>query len=84
MGIQFDAAITRPHQGIRLERIRSELDDEFENAENMMVSDGITPMTDVNQTPIVEQAEKRLNFYILWESGRILNTYKGYKTRPNR
>ena len=47
-----------PHQGIRLERIRSELDDEFENAENMMVSDGITPMTDVNQTPIVEQAEK--------------------------
>ena len=47
-----------PHQGIRLERIRSELDDEFENAENMMISQGITPMTAIDQTPLVEEFSK--------------------------
>ena len=47
-----------PHQGIRLERIRSELDDEFENAENMLVSQEITPMTSVDQTPLVEEFQK--------------------------
>jgi len=47
-----------PHQGIRLERIRSELDDEFENAENMMISQGITPMTAIDQTPLVEEYSK--------------------------
>jgi hypothetical protein len=47
-----------PHQGIRLERIRSELDDKFENAENMMASEEFTPMTAVDQTPIVEAQGK--------------------------
>ena len=43
-----------PHQGIRLERIRSELDDRFENAENLMLSEELEPMTEVDQTPLVE------------------------------
>ena len=43
-----------PHQGIRLERLRSELDDKFENAELLMASEGFEPMTDVEQAPIVE------------------------------
>jgi hypothetical protein len=47
-----------PHQGIRLERIRSELDDKFENAENLMLRDEFEPMTVVDQTPIVEAQEK--------------------------
>ena len=47
-----------PHQGIRLERIRSELDDKFENAENLMAAGEFEPMTEVDQTPIVEAQEK--------------------------
>ena len=47
-----------PHQGIRLERIRSELDDRFENAENLMLSEELEPMTEVDQTPLVEAQEK--------------------------
>ena len=47
-----------PHQGIRLERIRSELDDRFENAENLMLSEEFEPMTEVDQTPLVEAQEK--------------------------
>ena len=47
-----------PHQGIRLERIRSELDDEFENAELLMASDEFSPLTEINQTPLVEQSQK--------------------------
>lgn len=49
-----------PHQGIRLERIRSELDDKFENAENMMITALDEPMTEVDQTPIVEAQEKMI------------------------
>jgi hypothetical protein len=49
-----------PHQGIRLERLRSELDDKFENAELLMSSDGYEPMTDVEQAPIVEAEEKNV------------------------
>ena len=47
-----------PHQGIRLERIRSELDDKFENAELLMAAEEFEPMTDVEQAPIVEAQEK--------------------------
>jgi hypothetical protein len=47
-----------PHQGIRLERIRSELDDKFENAENLMAAEEFEPMTEVDQTPIVEAQQK--------------------------
>ena len=47
-----------PHQGIRLERIRSELDDRFENAENLMLSEEFEPMIEVDQTPLVEAQEK--------------------------
>ena len=47
-----------PHQGIRLERIRSELDDKFENAENLMAAGEFEPMTEVDQTPIVEAQQK--------------------------
>ena len=49
-----------PHQGIRLERIRSELDDKFENAENLMLSEVFEPMTEVDQTSIVEAQEKTI------------------------
>ena len=47
-----------PHQGIRLERLRSELDDKFENAELLMSSDGFEPMTDIEQAPIVDAEQK--------------------------
>jgi len=47
-----------PHQGIRLERLRSELDDKFENAELLMAADGFEPMTDIEQAPIVESEQK--------------------------
>ena len=47
-----------PHQGIRLERLRSELDDKFENAELLMAAEGFEPMTDIEQAPLVE-AEKK-------------------------
>ena len=49
-----------PHQGIRLERLRSELDDKFENAELLMASEDYEPMTDVEQAPIVEAEEKNV------------------------
>ena len=41
-----------PHQGIRLERLRAELDDRFENSEPENIG--------VNQTSIVEQEAKEL------------------------
>ena len=44
-----------PHQGIRLERLRSELDDKFEFGENTEPED-----IGVNQTSIVEQEAKEL------------------------
>ena len=47
-----------PHQGIRLERLRSELDDKFENAELLMSNDGFEPMTEIEQAPIVEADQK--------------------------
>ncbi|MEC8788989.1 MAG: hypothetical protein VXX17_02875, partial [Candidatus Thermoplasmatota archaeon] len=47
-----------PHQGIRLERLRSELDDKFENADLLMSSDGFEPMTEIEQAPIVEAEQK--------------------------
>ena len=47
-----------PHQGIRLERIRAELDDKFENVELLMAAEEFEPMTDVEQAPIVEALEK--------------------------
>ena len=47
-----------PHQGIRLERIRAELDDKFENVELLMAAEEFEPMTDVEQAPIVEAQEK--------------------------
>jgi hypothetical protein len=46
-----------PHQGIRLERIRAELDDRFENAENLMLSEDFEPMTEIDQTFIVDEQE---------------------------
>ena len=49
-----------PYQGIRLERIRSELDDKFENAENLMAAEDFEPMTDIDQTPIVEAQHKAI------------------------
>ena len=49
-----------PHQGIRLERLRSELDDKFENAELLMAAEDFEPMTDIEQAPIVEAEEKDL------------------------
>ena len=49
-----------PHQGIRLERIRSELDDKFENAELLMASEEYIPMTEIEQAPIVNAQEKDL------------------------
>ena len=51
-----------PHQGIRLERIRSELDDKFENAELLMASEEHTPMTEIEQAPVVEAEQKDLPF----------------------
>ncbi|MBF15130.1 MAG: hypothetical protein CMA97_06420 [Euryarchaeota archaeon] len=47
-----------PHQGIRLERIRAELDDKFEIAEKLMISEPFDPTTDVDHTPLVEEEEK--------------------------
>ncbi len=47
-----------PHQGIRLERIRAELDDKFENVELLMAAEEFEPMTDVEQAPIVEAQSK--------------------------
>ena len=44
-----------PHQGIRLERLRSELDDKFEFGENTEPED-----IGVNQTSIVEREAKEL------------------------
>ena len=44
-----------PHQGIRLERLRLELDDKFEFGENTELED-----IGVNQTSIVEQEAKEL------------------------
>ena len=41
-----------PHQGIRLERLRAELDDKFENTEPEEIG--------VNQTSIVEREAKEL------------------------
>ena len=41
-----------PHQGIRLERLRAELDDRFENSEPENIG--------VNQTSIVEREAKEL------------------------
>jgi hypothetical protein len=41
-----------PHQGIRLERLRAELDDKFENSEPEEIG--------VNQTSIVEREAKQL------------------------
>ncbi|MBG46460.1 MAG: hypothetical protein CMB76_08110 [Euryarchaeota archaeon] len=49
-----------PHQGIRLERLRSELDDKFENAELLMAAEEFEPMTDVEQAPLVEAEQKDL------------------------
>ena len=49
-----------PHQGIRLERLRSELDDKFENAELLMAAEGFEPMTDIEQAPLVEAEQKDL------------------------
>ena len=49
-----------PHQGIRLERLRSELDDKFENAELLMAGEGFEPMTDVEQAPLVEPEYKEV------------------------
>ena len=49
-----------PHQGIRLERLRSELDDKFENAELLMANEEIEPMTEIEQAPIVEAEEKEV------------------------
>ena len=49
-----------PHQGIRLERIRSELDDKFENAEMLMAAEEFEPMTEVEQAPIVDAEQKDL------------------------
>ena len=47
-----------PHQGIRLERLRSELDDKFENAELLMSNDGFELMTEIEQAPIVDAEQK--------------------------
>ena len=47
-----------PHQGIRLERLRSELDDKFENAELLMASEDFEPLESVDHTPIVEAEGK--------------------------
>ena len=47
-----------PHQGIRLERLRSELDDKFENAELLMAAEDFEPMTEVEQAPLVEAEQK--------------------------
>ena len=44
-----------PHQGIRLERLRSELDDKFEFGENTEPED-----IGVNQTSLVEREAKEL------------------------
>ena len=60
-----------PHQGIRLERIRSELDDKFENAELLMASEEHTPMTEIEQAPIVEAEQKDLPFIDLVPSIEI-------------
>ena len=49
-----------PHQGIRLERLRSELDDKFENAELLMAAEDFEPMTEVEQAPLVEAEQKDL------------------------
>ncbi|MDP6869296.1 MAG: hypothetical protein QGI21_00790 [Candidatus Poseidoniaceae archaeon] len=49
-----------PHQGIRLERLRSELDDKFEYAENMLLSEDSEPITDIDQTPLVEAEDKEI------------------------
>ena len=49
-----------PHQGIRLERLRSELDDKFENAELLMAAGDFEPMTEVEQAPLVEAEQKDL------------------------
>ncbi|MGB2452182.1 MAG: hypothetical protein ACPIB8_04470 [Candidatus Poseidoniaceae archaeon] len=57
-----------PHQGIRLERIRSELDDKFENAELLMASEEHTPMTEIEQAPIVDAEQKDLPFIDLQPS----------------
>ena len=47
-------------QGIRLERIRSELDDKFENAEMLMAAEEFEQMTEVEQAPIVDAEQKDL------------------------
>ena len=57
-----------PHQGIRLERIRSELDDKFENAEMLMAAEEFEPMTEVEQAPIVDAEQKDLPFIDLQPS----------------
>ena len=54
-----------PHQGIRLERIRSELDDKFENAEMLMAVEELEPMTEVEQAPIVERSTEGFTFHRL-------------------
>jgi len=49
-----------PHQGIRLERLRSELDDKFENAELLITNEFEDTVTDIDHTPIVESKSKLL------------------------
>jgi hypothetical protein len=50
-----------PHQGIRLERLRAEVDDELEHAERLMAEDDESdPLTTVDHTSIVDEHAKAL------------------------
>ena len=48
-----------PHQGIRLERLRAELDDEFENAELLLGIDSEQPVEKTDHTSIVNTEQKQ-------------------------
>jgi hypothetical protein len=48
-----------PHQGIRLERLRAEVDDQLEHAERLMAADDESdPLTTVDHTAIVDEHAK--------------------------
>jgi hypothetical protein len=50
-----------PHQGIRLERLRAEVDDQLEHAERLMAADDESdPLTTVDHTSIVDEHAKAL------------------------
>ena len=50
-----------PHQGIRLERLRAEVDDQLEHAERLMAADDESdPLTTVDHTAIVDEHAKAL------------------------